>query len=146
MCTMFHTSSNHLCSSIAEAAKRLCCNHLNPSILQPFIACHLTPLSKNHGVRPIGICETLRRIIGKAVLRVLGREIQSVAGSQQLCARQKAGCEAAIGAMKSVFMREEVEGLLFVDAENAFNSLNRGVMLHNLEVLCPSLATCVTNL
>ena len=43
-------------------------------------------------------------------------------------------------------MREEVEGLLFVDAKNALNSLNRGVMLHNLEVLCPSLATCVTNL
>ena len=37
------------------------------------------------------------------------------------------------------------EGLLLVDASNAFNTLNRRVMLHNVSILCPSFAPCVVN-
>ena len=50
--------------------------------------------------------------------------------------------------MRRHFDQEEVEGLLFVnvDASNAFNSLNRALMLQNIQAICPSLATCVINL
>jgi len=34
---------------------------------------------------------------------------------------------------------------LLVDASNAFNSLNRQAALHNLQYLCPSLATILLN-
>ena len=37
------------------------------------------------------------------------------------------------------------EAVLLVDASNAFNSLNREAMLHNLQVICPAFATCVIN-
>ena len=30
-----------------------------------------------------------------------------------------------------------------IDAENAFSSINRKVMLHNLKVTCPIIATCI---
>ena len=40
---------------------------------------------------------------------------------------------------------EEEEKVLMVDAQNAFNSLNRAVMLRNLQVLCPSLAVPAIN-
>lgn len=54
------------------------------------------------------------------------------AGSQQLCAGQKAGCEAAVHAMRNVFEDPATEGVLLVDASNAFNNLNRKVALHNI--------------
>ena len=53
--------------------------------LDPIMACRLIPLNKNPGLRPIGIGECLRRIIGKAVTYVLKRDIQEQAGSLQLC-------------------------------------------------------------
>ena len=37
------------------------------------------------------------------------------------------------------------ESLLLVDASNAFNTLNRRFMLHNVSVLCPPFAPCVVN-
>ena len=79
-------------------------------------------------------------------MQVLGHDTQKIAGSRQLCAKQKSGCEAAILAMRHQFDQEEVEGLLFVDASNAFNSLNRALMLRNIQAICPSLTTCVINL
>ena len=42
---------------------------------------------QEEGVRTIGICDTLRRIMGKAILSVIGPEIQAIAGCTQLCAR-----------------------------------------------------------
>ena len=39
------------------------------------------------------------------------------------------GCEAAVHAMKQIFDLSEVDGVLLVDAKNAFNELNRQVTL-----------------
>ena len=97
------------------------------------------------GVRPIGVGEVLRRIIGKAVMRIIGRDLQQAAGSSQLCAGQMGGCEAAVHAMKQIFDLPEVDGVLLVDAKNAFNELNHQVTLRNVEVLCPSLAPILIN-
>ena len=135
-----------LCEALAAATRRLCTSFIDPTIIRPFIACRLIPLSKNPGVRPIGICDTLRRIMAKAILNVIGAEIQAVAGSSQLCARQRSGCEAAVHAMTELFNNEQVEGLLLVDVHNAFNSLNQAVMLQNIQVTCPSLAVPVINM
>ena len=108
MCSLYHGSSKQLCNVIADAAKRLCTEYPDQTILQPFVACRLIPLAKNPGVRPIGICEMLQRIIGKNIVQVLGHDIQNIAGSRQLYARQKSGCEAAILAMHHQFDQEEV--------------------------------------
>ena len=146
LCTMFHGASKQLCEALATATKRMCTSYIDPEIIRPFIACRLIPLSKNPGVRPIGICDTLRRIMGKAILSVIGPEIQAIAGCTQLCARQRSGCEAAVHAMEELMKDESVEGILLVDARNAFNSLNREVMLRNIQVTCPSLAVPVINM
>ena len=61
------------------------------------------------------------------------------------CAGQHAGCEAAVHAMREIFADEGTEGILLVDASNAFNSLNHRAALLNMFHLCPPLATILTN-
>ena len=109
------------------------------------MASRLIALDKNPGVRPIGIGDTARRIIAKAILNITRQDVQEAAGSVQLCAGQIAGIEAAVHAVRSFFQSEETEALLLIDASNAFNSLNRETALHNIQRLCPSLATALIN-
>ena len=96
-------------------------------------------------MRPIGICEVVRRIIAKAILSITSGDIQDAAGSLQLCAGQKSGTEAAVHAMNVAFQDENCEAVLLVDASNAFNSLNRQVGVRNIRALCPSIATALIN-
>jgi len=58
------------------------------------------------------------------VLATVKMDILEAADPLQLCARQDSGCEATIHAMHSVFVEENNEAVLLVDASNAFNSLN----------------------
>ena len=96
-------------------------------------------------MRPIGIGDTARRIIAKAILTIAKTDIQDAAGSEQLCAGQISGIEAAVHAVDSLFQQENTEAILLVDASNAFNSLNHLTALHNIRHLCPSLATVLIN-
>ena len=62
----FGNASTELCDAIADMAKKLCRESVNPDCLQEFVANRLIPLDKgedkegNPGVRPIGIGEILR--------------------------------------------------------------------------------------
>ena len=73
------------------------------------------------------------------------RYLQNAVGSIQLCAGQDAGCEAAVHAMAQIFDDNETEAMIFVDASNAFNRLNRQVALRNTEVVCPAMAPVLIN-
>ena len=145
LCTSFKSPSSELCHSLALVAKRLCTELVDPASIAPLMASRLIALDKNPGVRPIGIGDTARRIIAKAILNITRQDVQEAAGSVQLCAGQIAGIEAAVHAVRSFFQSEETEALLLIDASNAFNSLNRETALHNIQRLCPSLATALIN-
>ena len=69
----------------------------------------------------------------------------NVSGATQVCAGQKSGGEAAVHAMRNTFEADETDAALLVDASNTFNSLNRAAALNNIRVLCPLIATYVTN-
>ena len=144
LCTSFRTASSDLCHSLALVAKRISTSFTDPDALQPLLNCRLIALDKNPGVRPIGIGETSRRIIAKAVLRVVKQDVMDAAGCLQLCAGQRAGCEAAVHAMREIFADDGTEGILLADASNAFNSLNHCAALLNMFHLCPPLATILT--
>ena len=47
--------------------------------------------------------------------------------------------------MSMMYEDENTDGILLVDASNAFNSLNRQSFLHNISYLCPSVAIFVKN-
>ena len=96
-------------------------------------------------MRPIGVGEMARRIIGKSILATINDDIQKAAGPLQLCAGQEARCEAAVHAVHQMFESPDAEATILVDAKNAFNSLNRENALRNIQHLCPSLSTVLIN-
>ena len=69
-------------------------------------------------------------------MAVTREDVKLAAGSLQVCVGYQAGGEATIHAMKEIFKDKEVEAAILVDATNAFNSINRGAMLHNIAVKC----------
>ena len=140
LCTAFGNSSNDLCQALANVAKRLCTSYINPKFIHAYTACRLIPLDKKPGVRPIGIGEVVRRIIGKTIMMIVKNDLQEAMGVSQLYAGFEAGCETAFHTMSHIFSLPETEGTLFVDATNAFNSLNRYVTLVNSQSICPPLA------
>jgi len=135
--------SFQLCGAVAELSKRLCTEEVNPNCLNEFVACRLVPLNKgddkqgNPGVRPVGVGEVLRRIVGKVVIGVIREEIQEAAGPLQSCAGLESGIEASIHAVKKAWDDPLTEAVLLVDADNAFNRLNRKAAIHNVRQLCP---------
>ena len=66
--TPFKSASSDLCHSLTLLIRRLCTTFVDLESLSPLMACRLIALDKCPGVRPIGICETTRQIISKAVL------------------------------------------------------------------------------
>ena len=141
----FGKSSNDLCTALAEMCKKLCSTEQDPESLEAFLACRLIPLDKNPGLRPIGIGEVLRRIIGKTITAKFKEDVMYSVGALQVCAGHEAGCEALVHAMRHIFDDESTEAVLLVDASNAFNSVNRNLFLHNIKIICPVIATFVNN-
>ena len=145
MCTSFQTASFNLCEALAKVARRIASSCVDPEPLKPLTACRLIALDKCPGVRPIGIGEVSRRIISKAVLSTIQHDIRDVIGSRQLCVGQKSVCEAAVHAVNDLYRDRSTEGILLVDASNAFNSLNRNATLANAMRICPALGTILVN-
>ena len=147
----YGTTNADLRRAFANVIKKICTEKLpvdttkDETPLETFMACRLILLHKNPGLRPIGVGEVLRRITGKVVLKVVKEDIKKAAGYLQLSAGQEAGCEGAIHAMHKIFESNETEAILIVDAENVFNSINRKAQLHNIEYLCPAIATFLFN-
>ena len=134
-----------LADQIALLAKKIATETVDPNSLEAYTTCRLIPLNKNPGVRPIGVGETLRRIIGKTLGWVLKDDIQVIAGPLQVATGLESGAEAAIHAMKEIFENEDCEAVILVDATNAFNSLNRYVALHNMQYILPQFAIVLIN-
>ena len=47
--------------------------------------------------------------------------------------------------MHDIFSEENTEAVLLIKARNAFNSINRKVMPHNMKFLCPLVSTYISN-
>ena len=63
------------------------------------MACRLIPLNESPGVRPIGVCEVLRKIVRKAIMNVVKDDILVAAGPLQLCAGRGQALKAEVHAM-----------------------------------------------
>ena len=136
----FAAKGKTLREEIATLTRILLTFNYHPSLLEGYTACRLIPLDKNPGVRPIGVGEVLRRIIGKTTSAMFKEEIKETAGPLQVCAGHSTGSEAAIHAMNQVFNEEGADGVLLIDATDAFNQMNRAVALQNIRITCKEIA------
>lgn len=114
-CKSLKKASTGLCDTIAVLAKRLCTEFINPLTIEPIFENRLIPLDKGNGeVRPIGVGEVIRRIIGKSDTKVTKQNIVDACGSLQVCAGSTSGGEAAIHAMHSIFEADDTDAVCCV--------------------------------
>ena len=105
MCTSFRHESDELCNSVAAVARKLCSKYVDPSGIEALLASRLIALDKNPGVRPIGVGEVCRRLIGKAALLLLRQDVIDVTACRQLCAGRKSACESIVHCVRELYSR-----------------------------------------
>ena len=135
----YGSHSAKLRDQVTSVARRLSNSIVSWCDVRSLVACRLVALDKCPGVRPIGIGETLRRIIGKAICLVTGPDIEDVCGADQLCAGVQAGIKRAVYAINDLFQEhyDDEWEVLMMDASNAFNNINRMAVLWNAQLLWP---------
>ena len=102
-------------------------------------------LDTNPGIRPVGIGEICRRIVTAALIQNFRGETQNAAGPMQTCGGARSGVEVAVHTMSGLFDDSTSECILFVDADNAFNRLNREAALQNVSFICLEFSTFLNN-
>jgi hypothetical protein len=86
MVTAFKDSSTGLCNAVGVLARRWASEFVDPAGLDALLANRGIAIDKCPGLRPVGVGEILRRIVGKAIMNVTAEEVQSAVGALQLCA------------------------------------------------------------
>ena len=137
-------AGNDLRKVIASLIKKICIEEIDDSSLSPLMASRLVPLNKNSSLRPIGVGQVLRQMMGKVVVSAFFEDVTTPSSDAQMCGRSS-GSEAAIHAMRRMFQLENSDAFILVDAANAFNNLNRKVFLHNIKFISPEIATYLNN-
>ena len=141
----FNTEGKLLRTEIATMMRNLLKHSYHPSLLESYISCRLIPLDKDPGVRPIGVGEALRQIIGKTVSAFFKEEQKQAAGPLQVCGGFSGGVEAAIHTMDNIFQEEDTDGVLLINASNAFNQMNRSAAMHNVRIIFKEISFYVIN-
>ena len=131
--THFNQKSIELCKTIAKLSYAIATKVLHNETLTKYNTYRLIPLDKNQGVRPIGMGEVLRKIIGKTITQCIKSDLKNLGKSFQLCLGQKFGIEYAIHSLRNEYEKPEADAILLIDAEIAFNSLNRELALKMLK-------------
>ena len=132
ICTCHKGASRDLCASLVTVAQRLCSSYVDPTAIKPLLASRLVALDKQPGVRPIGIGDTARRIIAKAVLTIVGSDVQEATGCRQMCGGQISGIEAAVHTARFAFELEENEQMLSMHSTTRKHCTTSGASVHQL--------------
>ena len=138
-------ASTSLTNALASVARRLVTEYVDPQGLEALLANRGIAIDKCPGLRPVGVGEMARRIIGKAVMAVTGEKVRESVGALQLCAGHPVGVESAIHGMRSFLDDDSSDGILLIDADNAFNRVNRAVALWNVQFSCPAMKHVLIN-
>jgi len=77
---------------------------------------------RDNDIRPVGVGECLRRIIGKTITGLLKEDIIHAVGTLQTCTGLESGIEAAIHAVRKSFEEDNSDYLLLVDTDNHHTS------------------------
>ena len=76
---------------------------------------------------------------------VVKPDIVKATAYDQLRSGLEAVYEVAVHAVSYLYQFEDTHGFIQVDASNSFNSINRQVILHNVEIIFPETANYIIN-
>ena len=97
-------------------------------------------------IRPIAIGEILRRLVSKCACSLIKEEAAKYFSPHQVGVAIKGGAEAithAVSAVLDKFGKDINYGMLKVDFKNAFNLVNRGVMMEEVRKIFPGISKWV---
>ena len=97
-------------------------------------------LDKQLGAHPVGVGQTWRRIFDLCVLKFTAPESTSACQDDQICARLKAGIYGTVHGIQDIWdtkLTTKYWGFLLVYTKNAFNDMNRILMLWTVNHLWP---------
>ena len=135
----YGSHSTDLREAFALSTRRLANSIVEWKELRAMSAKREIALSKIKGFRPIGIGESSTCIQGKTINLIARDDVRYECNVDQLSSGAKAGAEASVHLMKTLFDENSKNGwgLFLGDADNAFNRINRPAMLWNVSVFWP---------
>ena len=134
-------AGNRLLESITKLVNFVLKDKIPEDIRPIFFGANLCALSKkDEGIRPIAVGTTFRRLSTKAGLKPISRELGILFRPNQLGYSSKGGSEAAAHAARHYLMSNtQNKVFLKLDIKNAFNTINRDVILQKVKEETPSL-------
>ena len=96
-----------------KLTKKLCIEEIDNLSLSSLMASRLLPLNKNPGLRPIGVGEVLRRLMGKVMMNTFSEDVTTASSDAQMCGRSS-GSEVAIHAMRRMFQHENSDTIIII--------------------------------
>ena len=129
-------------TAVTKLVNALAAGKIAPEVAPWLCSANLYALKKaKGGVRPIAVGEVLRRLTAKCLARAANSEAQAFLCPHQLGVATKGGVEAIVHSTKLIMekCRREGLGILMVDFENAFNSLDRTHILTAIRDRLPGL-------
>lgn len=104
----YGAASTKFCESLASLGKRIANKDVPFRDIRALVTSRIVPLDKKPGVRPIGVGNAVRRLLGKAMAELTGSDLEPVCGTDQLCIRLPGAVEGSIHAMRSFFEAHDV--------------------------------------
>jgi hypothetical protein len=131
-----------LITAIAHLAAAWVAGQIPPAHSKFWCGANLTPLEKpDGGVRPVAVGETLRRLVGKALLKTgtARSQVAKLAPTQVGVGVANATESVAMGVQSLVRQLEGNWAVLQVDFSNAFNTMDRHHLLQQTQERAPAL-------
>lgn len=133
-------SGNTLLIKITSLCNHMLAGKVPPEITKILYGAKLHALSKKEGgIRPIAIGSVFRRLVSKLCCKFLNEDLGNYFRPLQLGFGSKGGAEAAVHATRTFIHDQSPDILVKIDIKNAFNSLERDIMLKSLKDFSPEL-------
>lgn len=129
-------------SAITRLCNFILSGKINNNIWKYMFGATLCALQKKcGGIRPIAVGNYFRRLVSKLACAKIRNENGDYFRPHQIGVASKLGCEAAIHATRSTVMASKTttKVLLKVDYKNAFNSVERDVILSEIKQHAPKM-------
>lgn len=132
--------------SLTKLSNFLLAGNLNEGMCELLYGASLCALvKKDGGIRPIAIGSTIRRLVAKIACYSVKQEIMNYLLPRQVGFGVKYGCESAVHVVRSYIHKSKhsQKVILKLDVKNAFNNVERDIMLAEIKEKTPQLYHCL---